>query len=64
MTRDIKFVNKKYKEQKKELNDLIICLEKKNLNLKEKNNRLENNIKEYDDNKLFFDKKDNEELSH
>ena len=64
LTRDIKFVNKKYKEQKKELNDLINSLEKKNLNLKEKNNRLENNIKEYDDNKLFFDKNDNEELSH
>ena len=64
LTRDIKFVNKKYKEQKKELNDLISSLEKKNLNLKEKNNRLENNIKEYDDNKLFFDKNNNEELSH
>ena len=64
LTRDIKFVNKKYKEQKKELNDLINSLEKKNLNLKEKNNRLENNIKEYDDNKLFFDKNNNEELSH
>ena len=64
LTRDIKFVNKKYKEQKKELNDLISSLEKKNLNLKEKNNRLENNIKEYDDNKLFFDKNDNQELSH
>ena len=64
LTRDIKFVNKKYKEQKKELNDLISSLEKKNINLQEKNNRLENNIKEYDDNKLFFDKNDNEELSH
>ena len=64
LTRDIKFVNKKYKEQKKELNDLISSLEKKNINLQEKNSRLENNIKEYDDNKLFFDKNDNEELSH
>ena len=64
LTRDIKFVNKKYKEQKKELNDLISSLEKKNINLQEKNNRLENNIKEYDDNKLFLDKNDNEELSH
>ena len=64
LTRDIKFVNKKYKEQKKELNDLISSLEKKNINLQEKNNRLENKIKEYDDNKLFFDKNDNEELSH
>ena len=64
LTRDIKFVNKKYKEQKKELNDLISSLEKKNINLQEKNNRLENNIKEYDDNKLFFGKNDNEELSH
>ena len=64
LTRDIKFVNKKYKEQKKELNDLISSLEKKNINLQEKNNRLENNIKEYDDNKLFFDKNDNEKLSH
>ena len=64
LTRDIKFVNKKYKEQKKELNDLISSLEKKNINLQEKNNRLENNIKEYDDSKLFFDKNNNEELSH
>ena len=64
LTKDIKFVNKKYKEQKKELNDLISSLEKKNINLQEKANRLEKNIKEYDDNKLFFDKNDNEELSH
>ena len=64
LTKDIKFVNKKYKEQKKELNDLISSLEKKNINLQEKNNRLENNIKEYEENKLFFDKHDNEELSH
>ena len=64
LTKDIKFVNKKYKEQKKELNDLISSLEKKNISLQEKNNRLENNIKEYEENKLFFDKHDNEELSH
>ena len=64
LTGYIKFVNKKYKERKKELNDLISFLEKKNLNLKEKCNRLENKMKEYDENKLFFDKNDNEELSH
>ena len=64
LTRDLKFVNKRYKEQKKELNDLISSLEKKNIRLQEKKERLENIIKEYDDNKLFFDRNDNEELSH
>ena len=61
---DIKFVNKKYKERKKEIIDLISFLEKKNLNLKEKIERLESNLKELDENKLFFDKNDNDELSH
>ena len=44
LTEYIKFVNKKYKERKKELNDLISFLEKKNINLAEKNKRLENDI--------------------
>ena len=61
---DIKFVNKKYKERKKEINDLINFLEKKNLSLKEKIERLERSLKELDENKLFFDKNDNDELSH
>ena len=67
LSKYIKFVNKKYKERKKELNDMISFLEKKNINLTEKNNRLENNMKDYDD-KIFFDKNDNDndndELSH
>ena len=64
LTEYIKFVNKKYKERKKELNDLISFLEKKNINLAEKNKRLENDIKNLEENKLFFDKNDNEELDH
>ena len=54
----IKFVNKKYKEKKKELNDMINFLEKKNINLSEKNSRIENNMKEYDDKLEFFEKND------
>ena len=67
-------MNKKYKERKKEINDLINFLEKKNLNLAEKIKRLECNMKDFDENKMFFDKNDNdndnedneenEELSH
>ena len=64
LTEYIKFVNKKYKERKKELNDLISFLEKKNINLAEKNKRLENDIKNLEENKIFFDKNDNEELDH
>ena len=64
LTKYLKFVNKKYKERKKELNDLISFLEKKNINLAEKNKRLENDIKNLEENKLFFDKNDNEELDH
>ena len=60
LSKYIKFVNKKYKERKKELNDMISFLEKKNINLTEKKNRLENNMKDYDD-KIF---NDNDELSH
>ena len=52
----IKFVNKKYKEKKKELIDMINFLEKKNINLNEKNRKLENDIKEYDDKLEFFGK--------
>ena len=46
LTKYIKFVNKKYKEKKKELNDMINFLEKKNLTLSEKKNKLEENMKE------------------
>ena len=60
----MKFVNKKYKERKKEINDLISFLEKKNLSLLEKIKQLENDMKEYDENKMFFDNNDNEDLSH
>ena len=65
LSKYIKFVNKKYKEKKKELNDMINFLEKKNINLTEKNHRLENNMKDYED-KIFFDKNvnGNDELSH
>ena len=58
LTQYIKFVNKKYKERKKELNDMLNFLEKKNLNLNEKNNRLENNMKDFDDKLDFFEKND------
>ena len=54
----IKFVNKKYKEKKKELNDMINFLEKKNINLNDKTSRLETNIQEYDDRLEFFGKND------
>ena len=55
LTKYLKFVNKKYKEKKKDLSDMINFLEKKNINLTEKNHRLENNMKDYED-KIFFDK--------
>ena len=58
LTQYIKFVNKKYKERKKELNDMLSFLEKKNINLNEKNNRLENNMKEFDNKLDFFEKND------
>ena len=48
----MKFVNKKYKEQKKELNNFLTILEKKNKNLIEKKIDLENNLKEYEENHL------------
>ena len=54
----IKFVNKKYKEKKKELNDMINFLEKKNINLSEKINRLESNMKDYEERLEFFGKND------
>ena len=62
LTQYIKFVNKKYKERKKELNDMLSFLEKKNINLNEKNNRLENNMKDFDDKLDFFEKNDVFEL--
>ena len=58
LTKYIKFVNKKYKEKKKELNDMISFLEKKNINLADKRHRLENNIKEYEERLEFFGKND------
>ena len=58
LTKYIKFVNKKYKEKKKELTDMISFLEKKNINLAEKRHRLENNIKEYEERLEFFGKND------
>ena len=58
LTNYIKFVNKKYKEKKKELNDMINFLEKKNISLGEKNNRLEDNMKDYEDRLEFFGKND------
>ena len=54
----IKFVNKKYKEQKKDLNDIINELEKKNKNLKEKKIYLEKQLKEYEE-KVSPDKEKN-----
>ena len=58
LNQNIKFVSKKYQEKKKELNDMINFLEKKNINLADKNKRLENNMKEYDDKLEFFGKND------
>ena len=58
LTKYIKFVNKKYKEKKKELNDMISFLEKKNINLADKRHRLESNIKEYEERLEFFGKND------
>ena len=55
---NIKFVSKKYQKKKKELNDMISFLEKKNINLADKNKRLENNMKEYDDKLEFYGKND------
>mgnify|MGYP006873023402 CR=1 FL=1 len=54
LTKYLKFVNKKYKEQKKDLTDMINFLEKKNINLTEKKHRLENNMKEYADRLEFL----------
>ena len=45
----LKFVNKKYKEQKKELNNSFNDLEKRNKNLLEKKNDLEKQLKEYEE---------------
>ena len=58
LTKYIKFVTKKYQEKKKELNDMISFLEKKNINLIDKTKRLENNLKEYDDKLEFYGKSD------
>ena len=62
LNKHIKFVNKKYKDKKMELIDMINFLEKKNINLSEKNSRLENNMKEYDDKLEFFGKNDAYEI--
>ena len=45
----LKFVNKKYKEQKKELNNSFNDLEKRNKNLLEKKNDLEKQLKEIEE---------------
>ena len=58
LSKNIKFVTKKYEEKKKELNDMISFLEKKNINLTDKNKRLENTMKEYDDKLEFLGKND------
>ena len=58
LTKYIKFVNKKYKEEKNNLNGLINFLEKKNINLINKKHRLENNKKEYEERLEFFGKND------
>jgi len=55
-TKYLKFVNKKYKEKKKNLIDMINFLEKKNMNLTDKKHRLENNMKIYEDKLEFFGK--------
>ena len=60
LTKYLKFVNKKYKEKKRQILDLIDSLEKKNLSLKEKIARLENKLKEYEEKKILYDD-DNEE---
>ena len=54
LTKYLKFVNKKYKDEKKNLNDMINFLKKKNINLVDKKNKLENIIKEYDERLEFF----------
>ena len=63
----IKFVNKIYKEEKKNLNGMILFLEKKSINLIDKKHRLENIIKEYEErlellgNKIIFETEPNYE---
>ena len=69
LTKYLKFVNKKYKEKKRQILDLIDSLEKKNLSLKEKIARLENKLKEYEEKKILYDDNEEEgeeedELSH
>ena len=69
LTKYLKFVNKKYKEKKRQILDLIDSLEKKNLSLKEKISRLENKLKEYEEKKILYDDNEEEneeedELSH
>ena len=58
LTKYIKFVNKKYKEEKTNLNGMINFLEKKNINLVHKKHRLENKIKEYDERIEFLGNND------
>ena len=49
----IKFVNKKYKEKKKELNNSYNDLEKKNDNLKERKNNLEKYLRNYEEKESY-----------
>ena len=62
LTKYLKFVNKKYKEKKKDLIDMINYLEKKNMNLTDKKHRLENNMKIYEDKLEFFGKNSDSEI--
>jgi len=57
LSKYIKFVNKIYKEEKKNLNGMINFLEKKSINLIDKKHRLENIIKVYDEKLELFEKK-------
>lgn len=54
----LKFLNKKYKDMKKELTEMINFLEKKNINLNEKRIRLENSMKDFETKIEFLEKND------
>ena len=56
LNKNIKFVNKKYKENKKERIDIINYLEKNNKELNIKRNKLENDIKKYEETLEIYEK--------
>ena len=58
LTKYMKFVNKKYKEKKGELNEMIEFLEKKNKSLTDKNNLLKEDMKNYEEKLEFFGNND------